>query len=182
MVDRAGSVWRLVAASIVLGAGLVVFADENKATSKTILGPTNYNLFDGAQALLNGDAEEGVRLTLLGLQMHASKREEKIGHSNLCAGYLLLGQYETALQHCNWVLERDENHWRSYNNRALVYMGMERFEEAEADIKRGQELNPRSENLKEVKGMYLDEVDPVAENITIDDRRNTPDTPVPPPE
>jgi hypothetical protein len=59
---------------------------------------------------------------------------------------------------------------------------MGRFDESEADIKAGQELNPRSEKLKEVKGLYLDKVEPVEETITIDDRRKRPASPVENPE
>lgn len=158
-------------------AAAQVHAGE-EAESKTVLGPRNVYLYDGANALLAGDAAEGVALTLKGLEFAHGRHEEKMGHSNLCAGFLLLGQADTALVHCNWVLEHDPNHWRTYNNRALVYMRMGRFEESEADIKKGQEINPRSENLKEVKGMYLDEVEPVDEKITIDDRRNQPPSPV----
>jgi len=129
-----------------------------------------------------GNPEEGVSLTLRGLEVAHGLREKKIAHANLCAGFLLLGQAETALVHCDWVLERDPNHWRSYNNRALVYLRLQRFDESEADIRKGQELNPRSEKLKEVKGMYLDEVQPVDEEITIDDRRNKPQLPLEQPE
>ena len=86
----------------------------------------------------------------------------------------MLRQAETALVHCNWVLERDPSHWRTYNNRALVYLRLERFDESDADIKRGQALKPDSETLKEVKGMYLDEVEPVTEKIIIDDQRKSP--------
>lgn len=158
-------------------AAVQVHADE-ESQSRTVLGPSNIYLYDGANALLARDAEEGVALTLKGLQVAQGMREEKIGHANLCAGFMLLDQPTTALVHCDWVLERDPSHWRTYNNRALVYMKLKRFEEAEADIKRGQELNPRSEKLKEVKGIYLDEVEPVEQKITIDDRRNKPQTPV----
>ena len=146
-------------------------ADED-AASKTVIGPSNIYLYDGANALKSGDDEDGVRLTLLGLKTAANRREEKIAHANLCAGFLLLSQYETALEHCNWVIERDPRHWRTYNNRAIVYLSMGRLDESEADIQKGQELNPKSESLKEVKGMYLDEVEPVREEITIDDRRD----------
>jgi tetratricopeptide (TPR) repeat protein len=151
---------------------------DDKVQSKTVLGPSNIFLYDGANALLAGDAEEGVPLTLKGLQVAHGQREQKIAHSNLCAGFLMLGQAETALEHCNWVLEIDPYNWRSYNNRALAYLQLKRYEESEADIKRGQELNPRSEKLKEVKGLYLDEVEPVDENITIDDRRSEPISPL----
>jgi len=167
----------LVLLAMTILAAVQVSADE-VAGSKTVIGPSNVYLYDGANALLANDAGEGVPLTLKGLELAQGLREEKVGHSNLCAGFMMLNQPETALAHCNWVLERDPNHWRSYNNRALVYLALERFEESEADIKKGQELNPRSEKLKEVKGIYLDTVEPVDERITIDDRRNKPLSPV----
>ncbi|TFG41883.1 MAG: hypothetical protein E4H42_00925 [Chromatiales bacterium] len=167
--------------AITLFAAAQAHADD-QAEAKTVLGPSNIYLYDGANALMAGDAEEGVRLTMQGLELAQGLREEKVGHSNLCAGFLLLGQAITALEHCNWVLQRDPYHWRSYNNRALVYLHLERFEESEADIRKGQELNPRSEKLKEVKGMYLDKVEPVDEEITIDDRRKQPQFPLENPE
>ncbi len=166
----------LLFAMTMLAAAQVTADDESK--SKNVIGPSNIYLYDGSNALQAGNAAEGVRLTSKGLEIAQGRREEKIGHANLCAGFLLLGQPKTALEHCNWVLERDPYHWRTYNNRAIVYLRLERFEEAEADIKKGQELNPRSEKLKEVKGMYLDEVQPVDEKITIDERRNEPRSPV----
>jgi tetratricopeptide (TPR) repeat protein len=162
-------------------AAVQVSADDG-TESKTVIGPRNIYLHDGANALLAKDAAEGVSLTLKGLELAQGLREEKIGHSNLCAGFMMLDQPETALAHCNWVLERDPYHWRTYNNRALVYLALERFDESEADIRKGQELNPRSEKLKEVKGIYLDTVEPVDEKITIDDRRKKPLSPVEQPE
>lgn len=167
--------------TMTLLAAAQVNADE-EAAAKTVLGPRNVYLYDGANALMAGDAEEGVRLTLMGLNMAQGLREEKVGRANLCAGFMLLGQAETALEHCNWVLELDPYHWRTYNNRALVYLELERFAESEADIEAGQALNPRSEKLKEVKGLYLDKVVPVDEKITIDDRRKQPELPVENPE
>lgn len=143
--------------------------------TKTVIGPSNIDLYDGANALMAGDGEEGVRLTLQGLEFAKGMREEKAGHANLCAGYLLINEPETALVHCNWVLERDSSHWRTYNNRALVYMRLNRFDESAEDIRKGQELNPSSRNLKIVKGMYLDETQPVTPRIEVDDRRDASD-------
>ncbi len=167
---------RLMLAMMVFAA-MPVCAD-NEPDSKTVIGPRNIDLYDGANALIARDAESGVPLTLKGLKFAQGRREEKTAHANLCAGFLMLGQAETALVHCDWVIERDPYHWRTYNNRALVYLRLQRFAESDADIKKGQDLNPKSEKLKEVKGMYLDEVDPVAEKITIDDRRKVPPSPV----
>jgi tetratricopeptide (TPR) repeat protein len=170
--------WPVLLGVLTLAATQLCAADDQDAGSRTVLGPRNIFLYDGANELMAGNAKEGVRLTVLGLQSAHGPRERQAAHANLCAGFMMLEQLHTALEHCDWVLERYDNHWRTYNNRALVYLFLERFEESEADIRRGQELKPESENLKEVRGMYLDEVAPVTEQILIDERRRKTEPPV----
>jgi len=158
--------------AVFLAVALPAYAEE----PKTVLGPSNIYLHDGANALIAGDGEEGVRLTLQGLELAHGQREEKAGHANLCAGYLMINQPEKALGHCDWVLERDASHWRTYNNRALVYLRLGRFDESEEDIRKGQTLRPNSKTLKIVKGMYLDETQPVTPHVEIDERRSASQT------
>jgi hypothetical protein len=54
-------------------------------------------------------------------------------------------------------------------------MRLERFAEAEEDIRKGQALRPNSKKLKIVKGMYLDETQPVTPKIEVDERRKVDD-------
>lgn len=163
------SLRHFISAALLLGFTVSGLADDG---FKTVFGPRNLFLDDGAKALMFERADEGVRLTLQGLKAASGTAEFQMAHANLCAGYLLKNEPENALQHCNAVLEEDANHWRTYNNRALVYMRLKRYEEAEADIRRGQALRPDSTNLKIVKGMYLDVTQPVTENIELDERRS----------
>ena len=143
--------------------------------ARTVIGPRNPDLAAGADALLAGDAAEGVRRTLRGLQGAASSRDRKIALSNLCAGYVLLDELDTALDYCNQVLEIDAKHWKAYSNRALVYVRMKRYDEAEADLQRGEALAPNARTLRAVRAMLLDAIEPVAPNVVIDDRRQPPE-------
>ncbi len=161
--------WLFVLVAVVLLAWSQVAAEED---NRTILGPRNPHLAEGAQALNAGDPEEGVRLTLRGLEMAQGARERKSAHSNLCAGYLLMDQPRTALKHCDEAIAIDPRFWRAYNNRALVYLRLDRYEESEADVARGQALRPSSVKLKETRGLLLDETDPVVERIEVDERRS----------
>ena len=52
---------------------------------KTVIGVTNPDLQDGAHALLRGDGELGVALTLKALKVAKGVREEEAALSNLCA-------------------------------------------------------------------------------------------------
>jgi len=144
---------------------------ESDANAKTVIGPTNAPLSDGAQALMAGDAETGVRLTLEGLEQAVGEREHEAALSNLCAGYILLNQFQAALGYCDLLLARNDENWRAYNNRAVVYIKMKQYEKAERDLAKGEALRPGAHTLKVARAMYMDAVHPVAPEVEVDDRQ-----------
>jgi tetratricopeptide (TPR) repeat protein len=155
---------------------LVMVANQTYAQeSKTVIGPSNPALHDGAQALLAGDATEGVRLTLLGLRQATDASQRETARSNLCAGYSMLEQYLVALDYCNEVLQTNARNWRALSNRALIYVKLERFAEADSDLLRGEAISPEARTLKAVRRLYLDATNPVAPFVIIDDRRGSND-------
>ncbi len=164
---------------IVLAFAVAGAAIGDQASSdtdiRTVLGPRNPPLHDGAQALLDGDVEQGIRLTEIGLEAALGRRERQAGLSNLCAGYLMLEQYDTAIEYCDTAIEENENNWRALCNRALIYIYTGRFDEARADLERGEAIAPYANSVKEVRGVLLDATDPVVPNIIIDDRRDPDD-------
>jgi len=145
-------------------------SERMETGSKTVIGVRNPPLKSGAEALLAGDYEEGVRLTHLGLAQAFGDREEEAALSNLCAGYLQLEKYDTALQYCEMLLTRNDEHWRAYNNRALIFMKTDQWDRAEADLIKGEELNAGAHTMKLARAMYMDAVHPVSPEIEIDDR------------
>ena len=159
---------RLFAAVCMLLATSAVLSSE---TPRTVIGPGNVDLADGAAALLAGDAEEGVRLTLRGLNGAASERDRHAAWSNLCAGYLMLGRPDDALTYCNRAIDADTDNWRAFSNRAILHIQAARYEDARADIRRAEAINPRARKLGEVKRMLLDKTDPVVPSISVDDGR-----------
>ena len=142
---------------------------------KSVIGPRNLFLAQGADALFNGDYAAGVELTLKGLEIAQGRAEKKSGLTNLCAGYFMMGKFESALEVCNDVLELGPNFWRAYNNRALVLMELGRYEESAADIERGIELRPHARKLQLTRAKLLDATNPVEPTVEIDDRRNAAD-------
>jgi tetratricopeptide (TPR) repeat protein len=143
--------------------------------SKTVIGPSNIDLHHGAELLKAGDAAEGVRRTLLGLEYAATPREKVAGMSNLCAGYVMLDRLEEAVPWCDQALAINERHWRALVNRALAYLKLGRLEEAEADVRMAEEIAPGARSVKLVRSMLLDVTDPVAPHVIIDDRRQDAD-------
>lgn len=140
--------------------------------AKTIVGPYNAELTEGAEALMAGDAERGVELTLKGLKYETRRHDRRTGLSNLCAGYIMLDDLDTALEYCNQVIDQTDRHWRAYSNRALIYVKLGRLEEAEADLQRAEDMAPKARPVRAVRSMLRDMTEPVAPNIIIDDRRD----------
>ena len=145
---------------------------QSSGDGDVAVGPTkNAKLQDGANALSASNVEEGIELTLAGLREARTPRERRTGLSNLCAGYLMLEQLDQALRYCNDALELSDKNWRVYNNRALIYVLQRRFDDAEADLAKCEELHPHSSATKVVRQMLLHAKHPVTPVITVDDRR-----------
>ncbi|MDZ7644540.1 MAG: tetratricopeptide repeat protein [Woeseiaceae bacterium] len=143
---------------------------QSETGPKTVIGPTNPALQDGADALLAGRAEDGVRLTLQGLKVAGSAREEEAALSNLCAGYILLEKFGEAMRYCDLLLARNDENWRAYNNRAVIYIQTQQYDKAERDLERGEALRPGAHTLKVARAMYMDAVHPVSPEVIVDDR------------
>jgi tetratricopeptide (TPR) repeat protein len=141
----------------------------------TVIGPRNPALKEGADQLLSGHSERGIELTLRGLEAAQGAREHEAALSNLCAGYIMVRNYDEALKYCDLLLARNDRSWRGYNNRAVVYINTGQYDTAHADLLKGEELNPSARTLRIARAMYLDAVDPVSPEVEIDDRQRDPD-------
>lgn len=150
-------------------------AFESDTSPTTVIGPRNPDLHEGAKLLLAGDAEAGVRQTLEGLEVAVGEREHEAALSNLCAGYILLAQYQAALGYCDLLLARNDQNWRAYNNRAVIYIKLSQYAKAEQDLARGEALRPGAHTLKVARAMYMDAVHPVAPEVEVDDRQTPTD-------
>ena len=122
---------------------------EEFTGSKTIVGQTNALLVEGAAALRAGRIEEGIRLTLEGLKDAANLQDNAAGHSNACAGYVLLKQWPEALAQCNAALALDTSNWRTYNNRAAIYIEQGLYELGLEDLRAALALAPEAPMLLE---------------------------------
>jgi tetratricopeptide (TPR) repeat protein len=161
------------AAILISPAARAQDADPNNTAANaatTVGGPRNQPLYDGAQAIQAGSIETGIRLTLEGLSLAEGRREEEAALTNLCTGYLRLRQFDAALNYCNMLIERNENAWRGYNSRAMIYLEQEQYEKADEDLKRAEAISPGAQTVKVARALYMDAVHPVAPAVEIDDR------------
>ena len=132
-----------------------VTADPEPSTSTTVIGG-NEMLQAGADALRNGDFQRGIELTVDGLRRPNAQRDVAAALSNLCAGFVGLRQYDTALEKCNEALKIDETNWRTWNNRAAAYLGKGMYDAALRDVESGLKQAPQSATLKKTRQIVLE--------------------------
>ena len=125
---------------------LVAAAVQADTASKTVLGNNEY-LAAGSRALMLGEYEEGVRLSLLGLRAETRRIHRARALSNLCAGYAGAREYPHALEACNAAIELNSGNWRAYNNRSLALIGLGRFADARRDLEKALSIRPESPKL-----------------------------------
>jgi tetratricopeptide (TPR) repeat protein len=166
------SAWPAWFVGALLVSGTVSAGGELPASqSATVIGAMNPLLSEGSQALELGRFAEGVRLTLAGLEQPATTRDQAAGHSNVCAGYAAMKRFEEALEHCNRALELDRTNWRTYNNRAAVFVGLKQYDLAMTDVNAGLSIAPNSSILLKSREVVIQHT-----NAANRDRRRKPKT------
>jgi tetratricopeptide (TPR) repeat protein len=126
---------------------------QQQADSRTVLGVTNEYLAAGAEAIRAKQYDEGIRLTMLGLDRPNPPRDRAAALSNLCAAHAAKNQPDIAIGYCSESLSINEENWRAYSNRAYAYYLKRQFEQADADLDVALSLNPDARQMPQIRGM-----------------------------
>jgi len=128
---------------------------ENKTPdTRSVFGPQNELLYAGAEAIRFGRYEEGIRLTLLGLDRKGnSDRNRAAGLSNLCAAYAAQNAPNEAIRYCTESLEISELNWQAWSNRSYAYWLKAMYDEAASDLERAMAINDQARQLSQIRGM-----------------------------
>ena len=133
--------------------GREVKLTQNKADTRTVVGVENEYLAAGAEALFAKEYDEGIRLTILGLERPTLPRDRANAFSNLCAAYAAKREPSIAIDYCTQSIEIESKNWRAYSNRAYAYYLSRKFDEADEDLDRALALNPSARQLPQIRGM-----------------------------
>jgi serine/threonine-protein kinase len=118
------------------------WADAQRHYSRALeLNPGYANLhhFYGMDYLGNlGRLDEGLEHVLLAQQLDPLSL---MIHSSTAFMYMLLGDYERAIQERRKALELDPTFYKTYMGLGRVYLQMRKYDEAIANFKKGQELS-----------------------------------------
>ena len=139
--------------SLVAGA-VSAQPDDQVSDSRSVLGAGNQKLSVGATAIRAGDYDEGIRLTLAGLQAPDISTPMRVAAlSNLCAAYAAKNQPDTAIRYCTESLGLDASNWRAFSNRSYAYWIKGLYSEAAIDLDAAAAMNPRARQVAMIRGM-----------------------------
>jgi tetratricopeptide (TPR) repeat protein len=128
--------------------------DHQLPGSRSVLGYENELLSAGSRAMLAGRWEDGIRLTLSGLERPGISDYMRAGAlSNLCGGYAALKQPDLAIEYCTESIELNAENWRAWSNRSYAYWMQDDYDNAGADLERATSINDRARQLFMIRGM-----------------------------
>lgn len=128
---------------------------ENKTSdTRSVFGSINELLVAGADAIRFGRYQEGVRLTLLGLERRdTSDRNRAAALSNLCAAFAAMNSPNEAIDYCTQSLEISELNWQAWSNRSYAYWLKAQYDLAAEDLNRAMAINDNARQLGQIRGM-----------------------------
>jgi tetratricopeptide (TPR) repeat protein len=129
-------------------------ADDRSAGNRTVLGGGNRLLADGSMAISAGNYDEGIRLSLRGLEKEETNNQDRAAAlSNICAAYAAKHVPDAAIRYCNESLAIDSRNWRAFSNRAYAYWLKGAYAEARFDVDAAAALSPKARQVAQIRGM-----------------------------
>ena len=117
-------------------------ADPFDSAPHVTLGANEY-LVAGADLIRAGQFDDGIRLTLLGLdQGGLAVRNRAAGLGNLCSAFVSKSEPDRALPYCDESLQLDGTNWRVYTARSQAYFVKGMFADAARDNDAAAAINP----------------------------------------
>jgi tetratricopeptide (TPR) repeat protein len=126
---------------------------DSSATPRVVLG-TNEYLAAGADAIRAGQYDDGIRLTLIGLERGAdSVRNRAAGLANLCAAHVAKSEPAEAIPYCTESLRLNGANWRAHSNRSHAYFLQGNYTAAAVDNETAAALSPNSAHVRMIREM-----------------------------
>lgn len=141
-----------------------------QSDSRTVIGLRTPLLAEGAEAMRVERYEEGIRLTLEGLQTESTTPSSRAAAlANLCGAYAALGEADTAIMHCTASIDLSSSNWRAYSNRAYAYWLKQMYSEASSDIDTAEALAPQARQVQQIRGLINERR--LTPSVTMEDHR-----------
>lgn len=131
---------------------------EPTADSRTVIGGGNEYLSAAADAIRAGQYDDGIRLTMIGLERGPTLNDKAAALSNLCAAHAAKGDADLAIQHCTESLALNERNWRAYSNRSYAYYLKGNYTQARSDVDAAAAISPNARQVLQIQGMINERV------------------------
>jgi len=153
-IMRANDVLHVALACATLTWAVDAFADPEPGPQHGIVIGASAYLSAGADAIRQGNYDEGIRLTTIGLQRQSrTLRDRAAGLANLCAAYVAKGEPDEAIPYCDESIELYDGNWRAFSNRSHAYLLKGMLEEAARDNAIAAGMRPNAAHVQMIRGM-----------------------------
>lgn len=163
-VRAPGIILSLATAGALFGAAMASAAEDPRRASRS--GPRSSGVIwlaqsqlvhDAIVALHQGEMAEAIALSEEALHLPLEPEDEESAVNNLCVAYMRLREYDKALEKCIRLTTLAKSNWRSFNNRANVYLQTGRIGQALADYQESLRL-ARTELARAKAGPIMEQV------------------------
>ena len=128
--------------------------ENRQPDNRTVIGGGNELLSAGAEAIRYGRYDDGIRLTLMGLDRPGNSDYIRAAAlSNLCAAHAGKNEPDQAIEYCAESIGINEANWRAWSNRSYAYWLKGMYREATVDLDTATSINPGARQVAQIRGM-----------------------------